>query len=533
MRLPVLAALAVFSVGSAALAAPDDSFELRDDGSVVFDGVSYPSASAFYRSQAFRDSGLRCGSTAAAPPVADFSPTHCSLSATSIQPDYEPDNGPAYQISVVVHVISASDGTGDLSEALIQSQIDILNEDFRALAGSPGADGTDSRIQFALASTDPAGNPTTGIVRYVDDVAFEDSSQSFKKELSWDTNRYFNMFTFEAGNGLLGEATFPAQSAGLPEDGIVVNWQTFGRNAPLEPYDQGRTTTHEVGHYLGLYHTFQSGCDQADPYTSGDRIADTPDEAQQHFGCDPGTTTCGSPDAIDNYMNYTDDLCMERFTPEQINRMRCSISNYRLQLINEIPAIDFDFEPAEKTIAFTDNSVDNDGTIVSRQWDFGDGSTSTEKSLTHTYDEFGLYDVTLTVVDDLGGVATLTVPIAANILPVADFSTSGGPSVSFKDKSTDANGMIVAWEWDFGDGETSTEQNPAHDYAMEGVYTVTFTATDDLGGTATVTREIDASEGGCLCTASGGGVPWGEAGLFVLALALIRRRRRWGYDPRV
>jgi MYXO-CTERM domain-containing protein len=119
----------------------------------------------------------------------------------------------------------------------------------------------------------------------------------------------------------------------------------------------------------------------------------------------------------------------------------------------------------------------------------------------------------------------LTVPIAANILPVADFSASGGPSVSFKDKSTDANGMIVAWEWDFGDGETSTEQNPSHAYAMEGAYTVTFTATDDLGGTATVTREIDASEGGCLCTASGGGVPWGEAGLFVLALALIRRRR--------
>jgi MYXO-CTERM domain-containing protein len=110
----------------------------------------------------------------------------------------------------------------------------------------------------------------------------------------------------------------------------------------------------------------------------------------------------------------------------------------------------------------------------------------------------------------------LTVPIAANILPVADFSASGGPSVSFKDKSTDANGMIVAWEWDFGDGESSTEQNPSHAYAMEGAYTVTFTATD---------REIDASEGGCLCTASGGGVPWGEAGLFVLALALIRRRR--------
>ena len=105
-------------------------------------------------------------------------------------------------------------------------------------------------------------------------------------------------------------------------------WSSIGLNAPIgPPYNLGRTTTHEVGHYLGLYHTFDGGCAPASGCnTNGDLICDTNPESSPNFSpCN--RSTCGSPDPTNNYMDYSDDICMTEFTEEQARRMRCTLEN--------------------------------------------------------------------------------------------------------------------------------------------------------------------------------------------------------------
>ncbi len=262
--------------------------------------------------------------------------TDCDYQSTNPSGSYAPTF--LYQIPVVVHVIQHSDGRGALTAAVVQSQIDVLNEDYRAEAGSLGAGGFDTRIGFHLADTDPSGLPTNGITYHTDDQWFADRG-SYWNTLAWDPNRYLNIYTNDAG-GNLGYVPDVPQGGGLvgsPADRVVVRYSAFGRDAPIgPPYDRGRTVTHEVGHYLGLFHTFAHGCGTSDCYHTGDLICDTERESQAHLGCAP-SSSCGSVDPIDNYMDYSDDLCMHRFTSEQSRRMRCTLQFWRPQLATSCP----------------------------------------------------------------------------------------------------------------------------------------------------------------------------------------------------
>lgn len=237
------------------------------------------------------------------------------------------------RIPVVVHVIANTSGTGNLSDALVQSQIAVLNEDFRALAGSPAATGFDTKIEFFLATTDPLGNPTNGIRRYTNNTWFNDTG-SYWTSIAWDTTRYMNIYTNSAGGGgVLGYVPDLPQGTSVlntSADRVVILYSAFGRPATGgAPYNQGRTCTHEVGHFMGLYHTFQGGCGTSSCYTTGDRICDTQPEQTARFGCPVGATSCATPDPIRNFMDYTDDTCMTGFSPEQGARMRCTLANYR------------------------------------------------------------------------------------------------------------------------------------------------------------------------------------------------------------
>ncbi len=266
------------------------------------------------------------------------SPSDCSLGRTNPLDDYDPSVG-VYRIPVVVHVIQRTDGTGNIPDARVRSQIDILNEDFRAMAGSLGAPGTDAAIEFYLATEDPDGNPTTGITRSTNNTWFNDRG-SYWLSLNWDPNRYMNIYTNNAG-GFLGYVPNLPQGGivGRPEDRVVVLHSAFGRDAPLSPFDLGRTATHEVGHYLGLYHTFDGGCGSASACsTTGDLICDTNRQSSPTFGCPTSATSCSLPAPFDNYMDYADDRCMNKFTAEQIRRMRCTLENYRTQLYETAPS---------------------------------------------------------------------------------------------------------------------------------------------------------------------------------------------------
>ncbi|MHA7813899.1 MAG: zinc metalloprotease [Phycisphaerales bacterium] len=311
----------------------DERFQVISDTQIIADGVTYDSWDALAQSGYHQFERTRCKTITFGfdddIDLARGTPSDCTFSRTRIEPEYDP-SVEKYRIPVVVHIIERTNGTGSVSDARVHSQIEVLNEDFQAIAGTNGAPGTDVQIEFYLATEDPNGNPTSGITRSTNNTWYNDGG-AYYNTLAWDTNRYLNIYT-NNGGGALGYVPSLPQSgiAGSNSDRVVILHSTFGRNAPYSPFNLGRTVTHEVGHYLGLDHTFAGGCSNS--YTSGDLIVDTNPESSPTFGCPGSRTSCGSSAPIDNYMDYSDDRCMNKFTPEQANRMRCSLINYRPSL---------------------------------------------------------------------------------------------------------------------------------------------------------------------------------------------------------
>ncbi len=248
-------------------------------------------------------------------------------------------DGEIITIPVVVHVVYKHENE-NISNLLIQSQIDVINEDFRMLNDNTNAIpdefksvAADTEIEFCLASLTPNGIPSTGITRTkteIDSIANifgvkeGQRPRLFYDDLggksAWDTESYLNIWVAYSGGQVLGAAPGMAVPK---EDGIVIDYQYFGNNcqsAPSSPYNLGRTTTHEIGHYLGLYHIW-SGCDEMD----GDFVADTPLQDEEHYGCPfYPQNSCDSSDGSDmfmNFMDYVDDRCMSMFSEGQKMRM--------------------------------------------------------------------------------------------------------------------------------------------------------------------------------------------------------------------
>lgn len=333
-----IALLAAAAIGSAAPhdhdhlpVEPPRSFQVISDTEIIADGVTFDSWQALADSGYFHQMDTRCATSFWDLPddPARGIPADCSLNNTNPAPAYAPSIS-KLRIPVVVHVIQNSSGTGFIPESRVRSQIDILNEDFLALTGTNGSQGFDTQIEFYLATEDPNGNPTTGIT-YTTNTSWFNDSGTYYNTLAWDTDRYLNIYTNSASGALGYVPALPQEGiVGSNADRVVCLYSAFGRNAPLSPYNQGRTATHEVGHYLGLFHTFNGGCASASGCSgNGDRICDTNPESQARFGCPGSATSCGTSDPYRNYMDYTDDLCMTNFTEDQGYRMRCTLINYR------------------------------------------------------------------------------------------------------------------------------------------------------------------------------------------------------------
>jgi len=245
-----------------------------------------------------------------------------------------------YTIPTVVHIVY-NNNTQNISDAQILSQMDVLNEDFRRLnADAPNTPSwfqgvaADIEIEFCLAKQDPQGNPTNGITRTSTSTTSFGTNDAMKSNSTggkdgWPRNDYMNIWVCNLGGGLLGYATFPGGVAA--DDGVVIGYNYFGRVGTLSPpFDKGRTTTHEVGHWLFLFHSFQGGCagtSSSNCSSSGDRCCDTPPTSSSNGGCpslNQNTCTETPTDMNDmhmNYMDYVNDNCMNLFTQDQKARM--------------------------------------------------------------------------------------------------------------------------------------------------------------------------------------------------------------------
>lgn len=252
-----------------------------------------------------------------------------------------------YVIPVVVHIVYNTPAQ-NLDDIRVFTQINVLNEDFRRLnadtVNTPEpfqGIAADVGIEFCLASIDPDGNPTTGIIRTYTDTTIWDLSYSEKVKKTaeggddaWPSYTYLNIWVCNLQDGILGYAVSPGAPADI--DGVVIDYKNFGlADVSSQPYHLGRTATHEVGHWLFLFHIWG---DDGGTCAGEDLVADTPLQADSNYGCpDFPTTDICSPDnpgiMFMNYMDYTDDACMNIFTEGQKSRMRSTMETYRAALL--------------------------------------------------------------------------------------------------------------------------------------------------------------------------------------------------------
>jgi len=529
-------------------------------------------------------------------------------------------------IPVYVHVIYKTTQE-NISDAQIQSQIDVMNIDYGGtnsdISNVPaefvGVTAQGTGIDFVIAGITRKQSSTTS---WGTNDAMKKSSQGGVDPITPDT--HMNMWICNIGGGILGYAQFPGGDAST--DGVVFSPQYCGSSDYDDgsfylsaPFDKGRTAVHEVGHYLNLRHIWGDGACSASDY-----VDDTPSAESANYNCPSHPHyTCNSNDMFMNYMDYVDDACMFMFSEGQSARMWACLNSTRENLGysdgNAAPVANANGPYADDpgvAISFSSaGSTDSDGSIASFHWDFGDGATSTQANPAHTYATEGLYNIVLTVTDDLGktdtdnttatigdvctGIAacdgnisltlitdnygsetswtlknsagttiesgsgygknttyninwnlakdtytftindsygdgiccsygngsytlidgcnttlksggsfnssestTFCVPdggTPVNQAPVANangpYTADEGVNISFSSAgSNDSDGSIASYNWNFGDGNTSSQANPSYAYATPGSYTATLTVTDNEGATGTNQAAVTVTE---------------------------------------
>lgn len=228
-------------------------------------------------------------------------------------------NATTVTINVYFHVVTNTSGAGNVTDARIADQIRVLNDSYSGITG-----GFNTRYRFQLAAVIRTPNNTWFAAGYG-----SAAETAMKSALRLGTAKDLNFYTNQPSTGELGWATFPSSYSSQPlKDGVVCDYRTLPGGS-FSPYNEGDTGTHEVGHWLGLYHTFQGGCSKNNDY-----VADTTAERSPAFGCPNGRDTCSTKqypgvDPIENFMDYTDDFCMYKFTAGQSSRMDSLTATYR------------------------------------------------------------------------------------------------------------------------------------------------------------------------------------------------------------
>jgi PKD repeat protein len=380
-------------------------------------------------------------------------------------------------IPVIVHVIHNGEPVGvgpNITAEQVQSQIDAMNEHFRKVGtgANDNPAGADIEIEFAPAIWNPNGQRMAepGVDRV--DGNKEDWDQLniqavLKERTIWDPFQYFNIWTVKFGDqsqGLLGYAQFPNSSGldGLGEnegtestDGVVMNYRTFGTTSNVpKPYHQGKVTSHEVGHWLGLRHVWGDGKCNVDDYCDDTPNCSDARWSSMFLGCPTDDECGGGLRPVDNYMDYSDDPCKKVFTNNQKTRMRTvmdvsprrkELRDSRVHLERDTP---YPFFTASQTIGcegviiqFNDTSANNP---TSWAWSFfdDDGNLIGESNEQHPqqlFEQIGHYDVELIASNDAGS-STLR---EEHYIAIISNSFVSSVSENFEDSSSALQNWLV------------------------------------------------------------------------------------------
>lgn len=430
---------------------------------------------------------------------------------------------PPYVLPIVVHIIH-DNGVENISDATVLQGVQDLNDAFANIGYYDPASGVDTKVQFCLAKRDPDGNATTGITRNVSpltNMTLETDDITVKDLNRWDPTQYINIWLVKeicsnsVGCGVAGYAYFPS-SHGMPEDGIMMEAEYFGSS-------QGSSGVqiHEMGHYLGLYHTFQGGCGNADCLANGDRVCDTPpDQSTAAVPCGTSVNSCTTDtdsgfstdqnDLIEDYMDYGDFNCWSVFTQGQTDRMHWHIENIRPSLLQSQACLDpctsalsasFSSSATSlevgNSVSFTNNSTNS----TSYEWEVDGVQFSTATSPSYTFNTVGNFEVCLSVgnadpncSDRFCTSITVTCPVVASFV-TGNLYPTVGQSVAFSNNSSNASN----YDWKVNGTPSGNGVNLTYAFTNIGVNKVCLTAGNALC-TQTFCQNvfvIDASGGGC------------------------------------
>lgn len=408
-------------------------------------------------------------------------------------------------LPVVVHIVH-NNGAENISDAQAIAGVQFLNQAFANTGFYNPADGVDCQIQFCLARRDPNGNATTGITRNVstltnmdmntDDIALKDLNR-------WNPLCYVNIWLVKeicsgGGCGVAGYAYFPS-AHGQNMDGIVMEANYFGST----PGNTG-VLIHEMGHYLGLYHTFQGACTNNNCLTDGDRVCDTPpDQSTANVPCNGSANSC-TTDALSgftsdqndlhrDYMDYGNPSCFSMFTQGQSDRMNWHITNVRSSLLNCPSCLDPCPAPvtanftspgatvnAGSSFTFTNTSVN----ATSYEWYVNGVLQSTAANYSYTFAAVGTYTIKLIAksTNPLCGPAEKTVTIQAVCPVTVGFTKSAatvpcGTNINFTNTTVGA----TSYEWLVNGVSQATTTNFAYTNTVAGKYVIKLIARNTAG----------------------------------------------------
>lgn len=327
----------------------------------------------------------------------------------------DPLGSPVTTLPVVVHIIH-DNGPENISDAQVQTALQHLNEAYTNIGYYNPADGVDTRIQFCLAQRDPANQPTNGITHDVSPYTIMGGTDPSQDDLNvknvnrWDPFHYINIWVVRSIPGPVAGFAYRPFAHGSDYDGIVVEAQFFGVS---EAFDV--VVIHEMGHYLGLYHTFEGGCTNNDCSMDGDRVCDTPpDQSTANIACSQTMNSCSTDalsgfstdvnDLTKDYMDYGNVACMSIFTQGQSDLMNWSIQNIRMSLLTARSCMApcpfpvsaaFDVGPGPltpgSTISFTNQSVN----AAAYTWSVNGTQQSNAADFSYTFPSAGFYTIRL------------------------------------------------------------------------------------------------------------------------------------------